>query len=876
MKLPRFLNRLLISDTTHSPGLSDDDRRTREDLFKHRYHAFKRLLAANNKALELMADMEGTLRGTAPYGMVYVRSRSTALTAAVFKIIRNLSELAPGRYPELETEFRMIRERINSILQRRPLPKTTEQILDLPEVTRDHADLVGPKMANVGEMRNVLGLPVPDGFVITTLGFDHFLLETGLGEEINRLVQSMAPDRDDRDAKEALSPDFLKIAARVRLLISSAPVPADLADSISTAYDRLCTRTGREVRVAMRSSGLGEDMAATSFAGQYRSELNVNRTGLLQAFKDVVASKYSPEAVMYRYARGIRDEDVPICVGCMEMIEARAGGVMYTCNPMDIRDMSMVVESAWGLPKSVVDGAGSTDTFRDSRTPPFHVLERTIPTKETMYASDPSEGVVRIPVPDRDRTRASLSDRIVSELAETGARVEAHYGPPQDIEWAISPSGDIVVLQARPLALLPSPAPDRHVHPDKSILVQGGVCASPGIGAGPVYMVRKDVDILLFPENGILLSSGADPKWAVLLPRAAGVITEHGSATGHLANVAREFKVPALFQVPKAIATLKPGLDITLDADAGRVHAGRVEELLAQAAQPGNLMHGSPVHKLLREVSRHILPLHLTDPDSRDFKPAACRTLHDITRFAHEKAVREMFAFGRDHAFSPRSSKQLKSRVPMQWWLLNLDDGFKKEVPGKYVTLAEIASIPMLAVWRGVVAIPWEGPPGVDGQGFMSVLLQATSNPQLDPAMASNFADRNYFMISKNFCNLQSRFGFHFTTIEALVSDRARENSIRFRFKGGAADHVRRIRRAEFIAEILEQYEFQTSVRDDALLARLDDRPQEVMEERLTILGYLLMHTRQLDMIMAREDVVAGYREKLLRDIEQVRSGLQR
>jgi len=235
-----------------------------------------------------------------------------------------------------------------------------------------------------------------------------------------------------------------------------------------------------------------------------------------------------------------------------------------------------------------------------------------------------------------------------------------------------------------------------------------------------------------------------------------------------------------------------------------------------------------------------------------------------------------MFAFGRDHAFSPRSSKQLKSRVPMQWWLLNLDDGFKKEVPGKYVTLAEIASIPMLAVWRGVVAIPWEGPPGVDGQGFMSVLLQATSNPQLDPAMASNFADRNYFMISKNFCNLQSRFGFHFTTIEALVSDRARENSIRFRFKGGAADHVRRIRRAEFIAEILEQYEFQTSVRDDALLARLDDRPQEVMEERLTILGYLLMHTRQLDMIMAREDVVAGYREKLLRDIEQVRSGLQR
>ena len=880
MKIPRFLNRLIPrNETAPRTNLTDEDLRAAETLFRKRYHAFRRLLRANSEALEHMADMEMTLRGTEPFGMVRVRSQATAVTTAVFKIVRSLSELAPEKYDPLSAAFKTISRTISEIIEHRPRPRAAAPVMDLSAVTREHADLVGPKTANVGELKNTLALPVPPGFAVTTSGYDRFIRETGLAEEINRLFQTISSEQDlsaaeKQGAGKHLSPEFLKTSAKIRHSISTAPLPEDLSRSILDAYDQLCRATGRQVRMAVRSSGLGEDLAETSFAGQYRSRLNVDRAGLLQAFKDVVASKFSPEAIMYRYARGIRDEEVPICVGCMEMVEARAGGVMYTRNPMDIRDMSMVVTSAWGLPKSVVDGAGDSDVFRVSRMAPFHILERTIPVKETMFACGPEEGVVRLQVPEEDRERPSLPDRTVSKLAEIGARIEAHYGPPQDIEWALSPSGDLILLQSRPLALHPASGPKRKSSTDRDILITGGTPVSPGIGAGPVCMVRRDVDILLFPENGILVSSRADPKWAAVLPRAAGVITETGSATGHLANVAREFRVPALFQVSDATTLLVPGQEITLDADTGRVHAGRVEELLAQAAQPGSLMLGSPVHTLLQEISGHILPLHLTDPDSPYFKASACRTLHDITRFAHEKAVREMFAFGRDHAFSPRSSKQLKSRVPMQWWLLDLDGGFKQEVTGKYVTLAEIASIPMLAIWRGVVAIPWEGPPGMDGRGFVSVLLQATSNPQLNTATASNFGDRNYFMISRNFCNLQSRFGFHFTSIEALVGDRDRENSIRFRFQGGAADLERRIRRAEFVGEILERYDFQTAVRDDALQARLDDRPQPFMEERLSILGYLLMHTRQLDMIMAREEVVAGYRDKLLRDIERVRAGL--
>jgi pyruvate,water dikinase len=295
-----------------------------------------------------------------------------------------------------------------------------------------------------------------------------------------------------------------------------------------------------------------------------------------------------------------------------------------------------------------------------------------------------------------------------------------------------------------------------------------------------------------------------------------------------------------------------------------------VESLLVAAPERKGLMVGTPVFETLKEAMGYITPLNLTNPESRDFRPQGCRTLHDITRFAHEVSVKEIFAFEKDKAITKHFIKRLATDVPMQWLVLNLEDGFTEDIPGKEVALDNIASIPMLALWEGITAVPWEGPPPVDTKGFMSIVMGAATDPNLATAGGTIYGNQNYFMISKNFCNLTSRLGFHFSTVEALTGEEAFENYLRFNFKGGAADQARRVLRAQFVADILERYDFKVDVKEDALFARLEGEPLAYMLSRLKVLGYVTIHTRQLDMIMLNEAEVEHYRSKILGDLAKL------
>ncbi len=836
--------------------------------FKQRYHAFKLLLNANNTALELMSEIDQSLKKDMPFGMTYVRAISTRVSTNCYQVIHHLNNLAPAKYEPLFQRFRDISQKIQSITSARPTLPEGPIAMSFDQVDSRLAHLVGTKVANLGEIKRHIQLPVPEGFVLTARAYEEFMTANDLPSEIDRILQATEIDSEEK---------LYTLSSSIQQMIIRSPVPDSLAESVNEQCLDLERKVGPELKLAVRSSALGEDTAGRSFAGQYRSELNISKENVGQAYKEVLASKYSLTAMTYRWNRGIPDEQCPMSVGFLTMIQGICGGVVYTRNPVNKDDDALVINAVWGLPKSVVDGRSLADEFIVFRSDPLTIGYRNITAKNTQIVCYPEEGVYAVDIPEDKAGEPVLEDREVIELAEMALEIEAHYGQAQDIEWTKDEQGQLFILQCRPLQT----RSDNLIIDDQdkvrqetkfrdSLLYQGGITASSGIAYGPVYKVHKDQDILSFPEQSILVTAQALPRWATVLHKAAAVITEQGSIVGHLANVARELDLPALFAVSNGLQFLEQGMEITIDSDHKSIYSGKVDLPQGPGARRKSLMPGSPVYEALQEVRQVIVPLNLLDPKAPEFRPENCRTLHDITRFCHEKSLEEMFRFGKDHRFPERSSKQLVCDVPMQFWIINLDDGFHQEVLNDWVSIDNIASIPMLALWQGMSAVAWKGPPPIDAKGFMSVLMEATANPNLDPSIRSCYDIRNYFMISKHFCSLQSRFGFHFSTVETLVTDRTLENYISFQFKGGAANISRKIRRAYLVAEILEEFGFQTEIKEDAAFARMEDYEQPIMEDGLRVLGYISIHTRQLDMVLGSDDSMQTYRQTILSDLQNI------
>jgi pyruvate,water dikinase len=813
--------------------------------FRGHYKEFRALLTANNNALELMAEMEQALSAGQPFGMAFIRGNCTALSVNIYKMIHHLTRLADGRYAELDQPFRAITKQLEQIIASRTASAEGATILAMAEVDASTVDQVGEKMANLGEVRNRVGLRTPDGFVITAAAARQFIEANDLQVEINRRLKGL-----DLDNLEEL----YTVSAGIQGLISTAPLPAELEEAILAQHRQLDADPEAELLVALRSSALGEDSSNVSFAGQYRTQLNVSREFVTQAYKEIVAGKYKSQAIVYRQHRGFRHQDVQMCVGCLRMVDGAISGVIYSRAPDDPRSPFVIIQAAPGLASTVVDGSAASEQLRVSRTAPHSTLYRKAATAQSQ----------------------TLTEAQAAELATIAVRLEEHFGTPQDIEWSIDRSGLLYILQSRPLghsvsveaqeAITPGAATDDLPDP----VLTGGVCASQGVGCGPVFAVRSSLDLLRFPKGAVLVIETPYPDWASLLNRAVAVVSETGQQAAHLATVAREFGIPAIFGMHQAMATLENDSLVTVDATAGKVYAGKIESLLALAAPKPNLMAGSPVYTILTESLAHITPLNLTDPASPFFRPEACQTLHDLTRFCHEKAVVEMFTFGERYGFDDKAAKQLVvENSPAQWWVIDLDDGFTPDFDpeSRYVHLGHITSVPMQAIWQGMMAFPWAGPPPVSLGGLGSIIFQSTKNPSLDPAVRSAMAAKNYFLISRNFCNLSVRLGYHFALVEANLGEFLTENYVSFQFKGGAADENRRLLRIRLISEILREFGFRVEQKVDAMTARIEKKPGPYLLERLRILGYLLIHTRQIDMVMADEGMAASYREKIMADL---------
>lgn len=844
-------------------------------IFTKRYLNFKTLLGLNDEVLEIINKMEQTLDGSRIFGIAFIRANCTALSVNIFKIIQNLNEIGDETNQALSDAFSVILGKINQELKNRRKAARGPWVLPLDIVDRETADQTGNKMACLGEVRNRLGLSVPDGFVITSAAYEFFLGATGLQEEIDRKIQLL--ERDDIAQLHETSAEIQQLIIRTRL-------PSKLEEAILSAYQDLVSRIGDHVHVSLRSSAIGEDIQGASFAGQYRSLLNVSTDFLIVSYKEVIASKYSVPAILYRLNMGLMDEDISMCVGCMAMVPAVASGVMYSAaDPGTASHTSpnsgdsgagVVINAAFGLGKAVVEGSIIPDLYIFDRKNPQLLLRKEIHRKEHRVVSHFQEGTILEKIDEEKKEMPALSDEKASRLAQIALLLEKHFGTPQDVEWAVGPDGTEWILQTRPLMVSES----RKIEEDAILqtvdhptLLEGGITASPGVAYGPAFLVETDVDMLRFPQGAVLVARNPLPKWAALLNRAVAVVTDQGAQTGHLAAVAREFKIPALMATSRASRTIQTGDPITVDADTQKVYSGKAEVLLTKAAGKWSPIKGSPVYRVLQGVLTYIAPLNLTDPEGADFTPQGCRTLHDIIRYAHEVSLRALFDENKEVPFTQKVARRLISSVPMKWWVLDLDGGTREGTIGNTLRIKDITCDGMLALWEGLTTFPWKGPPPVDAGGFLSILAESTMKPDLDVSRdGSTLEGQNYLVVTKDFFHLSTRLGFHYSTVEAFLGDRVAENYVWFNFKGGAADRQRKEQRSTLIRTILERFHFWVQSRGDMVSARIERQEKGYTMDRLKVLGYLILHTRQLDMVLSDAWTVRCYAEQMFKELSSM------
>ncbi len=835
-------------------------------LFRSRYLDFRTVLNANNAVLEVMSDMQRTLLGSQSFGMAFIRAGCTAISVNVFKMIQNVNAISSHRYEVLYDIFDTIHDAMKPILSQPNSLPGGEPILPLEVVNKDMADQVGSKMATLGEIKNRLRFPVPDGFVVTAASERLFMSHNRLQEEIDRRLQLLDP--------EDLS-GLHKASAAIQELIIYSPLPPALDQALGFAYQRLEKKAGKTgLNVSLRTSIVGEEETRTSFAGHYRSILNVGGKNISHAYQEVLATKYAPEALIYRLHAGFRDEDIVMCAGVMAMVDAVAGGVMYCRDPNGIRKNVVTIHAVWGLSKPVMDGTTTWDVFVVSKETRKRIVKKEIMRKEDRFVCLPREGICLMKTAGENSDAPSITDEQALTLATLATDLEAYYGKPKEIEWSIDTQGRIHILQVRAMRDI---GPESIFPGDKSrqkaagsILVQGGQTASPGVAGGPAFFVDNNMDLQRFAPGGVLVVKHGLARWTALLGRAVAVVSDHGSIAGDLATVCMEMKIPALFNMPQATAHIPDGAVVTVDADGSCVYAGKPEGLVGEdGCTRANPMKGSPVYDTLEAVLKQIAPLNLTDPEDKHFVAEQCKTLHDISRFCHEKSVKEMFGFGKEHYFPERTSKQLVCEIPMRWWVMDLDDGFKVPVMGDAVALGNIVSVPMLAIWEGITAVPWKGPPPVDTKGFLSVMFRSTMDPSLVFTRRSPYAEKNYVMISKHFCDLTCRFGYHLAGAQAFINDRAKENYVAFGYRGGGADFDRRVLRLRLIEQILKTFDFRIQVEKDFMSARIEGYGSDFLLKRLKVLGYLIMHTRQLDMVMTNKRAVNYYLNEQLKEIHE-------
>ncbi len=329
-------------------------------------------------------------------------------------------------------------------------------VVPLERLDRTSLPVAGGKAANLGELIHA-GFAVPAGFCVTTAAYVRVSARAGLDTYLSAL-EAVSREESARQ---------IELATAIRTALCQTPLPPEVIEAVTRAYHALSP--GEPIPVSVRSSATTEDLPEASFAGQQETFLNViGIEAVLTAVQRCFASLWTDRATQYRTSLGIAPRNVRLAVVVQRMVEAEVAGILFTANPLTGKRRQAVIDANPGLGEVVVAGMTNPDHFVVD-TESFEIIERHLGEKQWVIRAAAGGGTQCIEQPASEE-HACLSDAQVRQLSQLGAEVEAHFGTPQDIEWAIDGASQLFLLQARPITTL-FPLPVEALSPEEHLRV---------------------------------------------------------------------------------------------------------------------------------------------------------------------------------------------------------------------------------------------------------------------------------------------------------------------------------------------------------------------------------------------------------------------
>ncbi|MFE5320882.1 phosphoenolpyruvate synthase [Paenibacillus sp. NPDC056579] len=311
-------------------------------------------------------------------------------------------------------------------------------VLGFQEIEKTQLFLIGGKGLNLGELSKIQGIQVPEGFCVTTAGYQKAIEQNETYQSL--LAQLTVLKAEDRD-------QIGEVSKKIRQIIMEAEIPADVVNAVTRYHSQL----GVEHAYAVRSSATAEDLPHASFAGQQDTFLNIiGKEAILHHISKCWASLFTDRAVIYRMQNGFDHSQVYLSVVIQRMVFPEASGVLFTADPITSNRKLLSIDANFGLGEALVSGLVSADCYKVQEG---EIVEKRIAAKQLAIYGRKEGGTETQRIdPDKQKSQ-TLTEQQILQLARIGRQIEAYFGCPQDIEWCLA-NDTFYIVQSRPITTL--------------------------------------------------------------------------------------------------------------------------------------------------------------------------------------------------------------------------------------------------------------------------------------------------------------------------------------------------------------------------------------------------------------------------------------